>query len=189
MNLQLNSDVAENLPDTLELEEAGSWHAVRVRPRWEKLAANALHCKDYEAFLPLYRKHSQWSDRVKDIDVPLFPGYVFCRGEFFRRPRLVTTPGVIGILSFNGTPAVIDDHEIEAIKAVLRAGLYAEPWPHLREGQRVRVNSGALTGMEGILIRIKSDFRIVLSVEALCRSVAVEIHRECVTPLSGPAGI
>ena len=183
MNLQSKCHVAEVLPEMEMLEEASSWHAVRVRPRCEKIAASAIHCKDYEAFLPLYRKQSQWSDRIKDVDLPLFPGYVFCRGDFSRRPRLITTPGVIGILNFGGIPATIADVEIEAIKAVLRAGFSAEPWPYLHEGQRVRVNAGALAGVEGILVRTKSDCRIVLSVEALCRSVAVEIHRECVTPL------
>jgi transcription antitermination factor NusG len=166
------------------LEQCSDWHAVRVRPRWEKIVTDALQGKEYESFLPLYRKRNQWSDRKKDIDLPLFPGYVFCRGDFSGRPRIITTPGVIGILTFAGVPAIISDCEIEAVKTVLRSGVYAQPWPYLREGQRVRICSGALTGVEGIIVRTKSDCRVVLSIDALCRSVAVEIDREDIAPIS-----
>jgi transcription antitermination factor NusG len=182
MNLPSPRHEAEITPGIRTFEECSQWRALRVRPRWEKLVAGAIHGKEYEAFLPLYRKRSQWSDRVKEVELPLFSGYVFCRGDFSGGPRLVTTPGVIGILSFGGVPAMISEGEIEAIKSVIQSGLCAEPWPYLREGQRVRVHAGALTGVEGILVRTKNDCRVVLSVEALCRSVAVEVHRECVTP-------
>ena len=100
------------------------------------------------------------------------------------KPRLVTTPGVLGVLSFANRPATISDEEIDGIKLVLRSGVSMEPWPYLREGQRVRVQRGALMGLEGIVIRTKSDFRIVLSVDALCRSLAVEVYSECVSPVS-----
>lgn len=165
-------------------EENSEWHAIRVRPRWEKIVAEALRGKQYEEYLPLYRKRNRWSDRQKDVDLPLFPGYVFCRAELSGRPLLVTTPGVIGILRFGNIPAIVSQQEIEAIRAVIQSGASAEPWPYLREGQRVRVNRGALAGVEGILIRTKSDWRVVLSVEVLCRSVAVEIYREWVEPIS-----
>ncbi|HEY7302945.1 MAG TPA: UpxY family transcription antiterminator [Bryobacteraceae bacterium] len=163
---------------------ASDWHAIRVRPRWEKVVADALRGKQYEGFLPLYRKRSRWSDREKDIDLPLFPGYVFCRADLSGRPPLITTPGVIGILRFGNAPAIISHQEIEAVRAVIQSGASAEPWPYLREGQRVRVHRGALAGVEGILIRTKGDWRVVLSVDALCRSVAVEIYREWVEPIS-----
>ena len=155
-----------------------SWYAIRVRPRWERTVATALQAKQYEEFLPLYRKRTKWSDRLKDIDHPLFPGYVFCRSELSGRPPLVTTPGVVGILSFGGRPAIVSDQEIEAVKSIIRSGANAGPWPYLNEGTRVRIQYGPLAGVEGILIRAKADWRIVLSVEALCRSVAVEIDRE-----------
>lgn len=181
-NLNSAHHAAGICPEAPVLEDRSPWHALRVRPRWEKLVVAALDGKEYEAFLPLYRQRSQWSDRLKELELPLFPGYVFYRGDFSGRPRLVTTPGVIGILNFGGIPAMVTDHEIEAIKAAMRSGLSTEPWPYVREGQRVRVHTGALTGVEGVLIRTKSDCRLVLSVEALCRSVAIEIHRECVAP-------
>jgi transcription antitermination factor NusG len=166
------------------LEECCHWYALRVRPRWEKVVANALRGKEYDEFLPLYRKRNRWSDRVKEIDVPLFPGYIFCRADLDRHPPLVTTPGVIGIVSFGSSPATISDQEIEAIKAVLDSGNHIEPWSYLPEGQRVRIEGGALTGIEGILLRTKSDWRVVLSVEALYRSFAVEVDREQAVPIS-----
>src|SRR5438093_10377001 len=166
------------------LQECCHWYALRVRPRWEKVVANALHGKADEEFLPLYRKRSRWSDRVKDIDLPLFPGYVFCRADLCRHPPLVTTPGVIGFVSFGSIPATISEQEIERIKAIIRSGNHIEPWSYLREGQRVRIEGGSLTGIEGILVRTKSDWRVVLSVEALHRSFAVEVDREQAVPLS-----
>ncbi|MBV8550994.1 MAG: UpxY family transcription antiterminator [Acidobacteriaceae bacterium] len=164
-------------------EKCSPWYAIRVRTRWEKIVAGALHGKGYDEFLPLYRKCSRWSDRKKEIDCPLFPGYVFCRADLTGRPSMVTTPGVIGILSFGGKPAIVSDEEIEAVKAVIRSGAQAEPWPYLREGQLVRVGEGALAGLEGVLVRAKSNWRVVLSIEALCRSVAVEIDREYAIPI------
>jgi transcription antitermination factor NusG len=163
--------------------ERRSWYAVRVRPRAEKVVAAALRSKQYEEYLPLYRKRSQWSDRVKQVDLPLFPGYVFCRANLSGRPPLVTTPSVIGILTFAGAPAIISEQEIDAIKAVLRSGLATEPFPFLNEGDRARIVRGPLSGVEGILVRVKSEWRIVLSVEVLCRSVAVEIDRDWAIPV------
>jgi transcription antitermination factor NusG len=183
--LQLpNSDIEGHSLGLSSTEADSGWLAIRVRPRWEKIVADALWGKQYEAFLPLYRKRTRWSDRQKDVDLPLFPGYVFCRKELSDRPLLVTTPGVIGILRFGNSPAIISHREIEAVRAAVRSGAAAEPWPYLREGQRVRVQHGPLAGIEGILIRTKSNWRVVLSVDVLSRSVAVEIYREWVTPVS-----
>jgi transcription antitermination factor NusG len=174
----------ERTADAVAQGENPVWYAVRVRPRAEKLVAAALRGKQYEEFLPLYQKRSRWSDRVKLIDCPLFPGYVFCRGDMSGRPPLVTTPSVIGILSFGGRPALIFQEEIEAIKAVLRSGLNSEPWPYLREGDRVRIIHGSLAGVEGVLVRAKTDWRVVLSVDVLCRSIAVEIDRAWAAPVT-----
>jgi transcription antitermination factor NusG len=148
------------------------------------LVTAAIGGKEYEAFLPVYRKTREWSDRSKSLEIPLFSGYVFCRGNLSRQPRLVSTPGVIGILNFGGTPALISEAEIEALKAVIRSGVFVEPWQYVREGERVRVHKGSLTGLEGILVRMKGDCRVVLSVETLCRSVAVEVSRDSIAPLT-----
>ena len=161
-----------------------SWFTVRVRPRAEKIAAAALHAKGYHEFLPLYRKRSEWTDRIKQVELPLFPGYVFCRADLAARPPVILTPSVVGLLRFNGTLALIADEEIEAIRRVIHSGLSVEPCPYVREGERVLVQSGALAGTEGILVRTKRGSRVVLSVEALGRSVAVEVDRDCMaTPL------
>jgi transcription antitermination factor NusG len=164
------------------------WYAIRVRPRFEKAVASAIREKGYDGYLPLYCKRTRWSDRSQDVYLPLFPAYVFCRADLSGRSPLVTTPGVIGILSFGGSPAIITDQEINAIKAALCSGLHAEPWPYLREGQRVRIQRGSLTGIEGILVRKKSNWWVVLSIEVLYRSVALEIDREWVMPVSSRPG-
>jgi transcription antitermination factor NusG len=174
----------ERITDVVTQGETPVWYAVRVRPRAEKLVAASLRGKQYEEFLPLYQKRSRWSDRVKLIDCPLFPGYVFCRGDVSGRPPLVTTPSVMGILSFGGRPALVSQEEIDAIKAVLRSGLNSEPWPYLREGDRVRIIHGSLAGVEGVLVRAKTDWRVVLSVDVLCRSIAVEIDRAWAAPVT-----
>jgi transcription antitermination factor NusG len=173
---------AEHTGSEAATEQASPWCAIRVRPRAEKLVAAALRGKQYEEFLPLYRKRSRWSDRVKVIEYPLFPGYVFCRADLSGHPPLVTTPSIIGILTFGGKPALISEQEIDAIKAVLRSGLNSEPWPYLREGDRVRIVNGSLSGIEGLLIRSKSEWRVVLSVDVLLRSIAVEVDREWLVP-------
>jgi transcription antitermination factor NusG len=183
MVLQNSSDRGSEASASAPLSEQSSWYAIRVRPRWEKVVASALHSKEYEEFVPVYRKRSLWSDRVKEIDLPLFPGYVFCRSDWSGRPPLITTPGVIGILRFGSSPAVISQQEIDALRAVVQSGAHAGPWPYLSEGQRVRILRGALAGLEGILVRAKSDWRIVLSVDALCRSIAVEVDREWTVPI------
>lgn len=171
-------------PSEAQRAERPDWYAVRVRPRSEKIVATALQEKGYEDFLPLYRKRSKWSDRTKDIALPLFPGYVFCRADLSGKPPLISTPSVIGILSFCGKPALISDREIVEVRRIVNSGVYAEPWPFLRDGQRVRIERGSLAGIEGIVLRAKSDWRVVLSIEALCRSVAIEVDRECVIPIS-----
>lgn len=189
MSVVAQVDVVENLSVLSPEKQADvrrSWYAIRVRSQFEKVVSCALRCKGYEEFLPQYRKSSRWSDRVKEVDVPLFTGYVFCRTTISGRPPLVVTPGVIGILKFGTELALISDAEIEAVKTVLRSGAYVEPWPFLREGQCCRVRSGPLAGLEGILISQKSRCRVVLSVEALYRSVAVEIDSAALIPICAP---
>ena len=158
------------------------WYALRTKSRWEKLVSDALQGKGYHGFLPTYAVRNQWSDRLQRIEVPLFPGYVFCRLDVTRRLPVLVTPGVIEIVGIGKTPAPIPDREIEAIQAVARSGAPAVPWPYLRVGQAVRVTRGALRDVEGILISIRKEFKIVLSVNMLQRSVAVEVDRDCIEP-------
>jgi transcription antitermination factor NusG len=159
------------------------WFAIRVRSRNEKIIASALHSKGYEVFLPLYDSKRRWSDRVKELELPLFPGYLFCRLDIQKRLPILKTPGVIDILGFSKTPVPIDETEIAAIQSIVASRLNAEPWPFLKVGQTVRVERGPLLGLEGILVALKKPYRLVASVTLLNRSVAVEIDRDWVSPV------
>ena len=155
--------------------KVSAWHAVYTRHQHEKSVARSLAQKEFDVFLPLYRVIHRWKDRTKDISLPLFPCYVFLRGNIDRRLDLLTTPGVNYVLSTGGQPAQIAEREMDAIRLVVESNLAAEPYPFLRCGDRVRIRSGPLTGIEGILIRKKTSLRLVLSVTLLERSVAVEV--------------
>lgn len=155
------------------------WYAIRVRSRLEKVASAVLRGKGYCEFLPLYRSRRRWADRVKESDDPLFPGYLFCRLDIHDRLLpLLTTPGVISIVSAGKAPVPISDHEIAAIQTVIRSGLPARPFSSLAIGDRVIIEKGPLAGMEGIAVRMDKKCRLVVSVPLLQRSVAVEIERE-----------
>ena len=151
------------------------WYAVTTRPNHEKVASTVLESKGYEQYLPFYRSRRQWSDRVVETDRPLFPRYVFCRFDAKQALNVLTTPCVLSVLGFGNGPAPILDTEIEAIRAVLGSGLAADPCGFLNEGQRIRINRGSLEGVEGILIKKKTEWRMVISVTMLQRSIAVEI--------------
>jgi len=171
------------LPKLAGAEAALPWFALRTRSNFEKLAATALENKGLTPYLPTYKNRRRWSDRVVVSDSPLFQGYVFCRFDPLNRLPVLTTTGVISIVGCGTEPAAIDDQEIESIDAILRSGLATEPCPFLREGQRVRVRRGSLAGVEGMLTKKKSDFRLVISVTMLQRSISVEIDREWIEVL------
>lgn len=161
------------------------WYAIHVQSKFERVASRILHDKGYEEFLPLYRAKHQWSDRVKEVDLPLFPGYFFCRIDITERLLpIVTTPGVVRIVSAGNTPVPVSDCEIEAIQAVLLSGLPAMPWPSLNPGSRIWIEHGPLAGVEGTVLDINKKCRLIVSVGLLQRAVAVEIDREWVRPLS-----
>jgi transcription antitermination factor NusG len=168
-------------------EAKARWYAVRVKSNREKVVASSLEDRGYEQFLPLYRARRQWSDRVKDVELPLFAGYVFCRLDAQYRLPVLTIPGVFQFVSLGREPLPVDDSEIDALQAVARAGFPAAPWPFLRTGQRVRIVRGALRDVEGLLIEVKNKHRLVLSVSLLQRSVAVEVDRDWIEPLRARA--
>jgi transcription antitermination factor NusG len=159
------------------------WFAIRTATGREKLVSSQLQNKGYEEFLPLYRSKRQWSDRTKELEFPLFPGYLFCRLDFSNRLPILITPGVKLIVGFGKIPAPVSSDEIESLRRVVASGAAATPWPYLGVGQRVQVCDGALAGIEGILLQVKNSYRIVLSVELLRRSVAVELDRASVVPV------
>ena len=156
------------------------WYALRIRARDARATAEALHGKGHDVFLPFYVSRRRWSDRIKEVKLPLFPGYLFCRLDTGKRLPVLVTPGVLHIVGTGKQPVPLDDGEIAAIQSIVASRLQARPWPFLRVGQRVRVERGPLSGMEGILISLKNGYRLVLSVTLLQRSVAVEVEGEWV---------
>jgi transcription antitermination factor NusG len=159
------------------------WYALQVRTRHEVGVADNLGGKGYERFLPMHKSRKRWSDRVKIVDAPLFPGYLFCRLNPQDRLPILKTPGVIQIVGYSGVPVPVDELEINAIQTLVASGVPNEPWPFLAVGDRVRIESGPLRDLVGILVKFKGDHRLVLSVTLLQRSVAVEIDSAMVTSL------
>jgi len=159
------------------------WFALRVKSRAEKMVAMMAHNKGFEQFLPLYQSRRRWSDRYKTVELPLFPGYVFCRLKPEARFPLLTIPGALHFAGIGKTPLPVEDYEIAAIQSTLQAGVCAEPWQYLEAGQRVRLEDGPLAGLEGILVEAEQQQRIVVSVTLLRRSMAVTIERHWVRPL------
>lgn len=158
------------------------WYALRVKPKFEKAVAQSLAAKGFDSYLPLYKERRRWSDRVKVVELPLFPGYVFCNLDVRRRLPALQTPGVLHFVCFDGEPAPVERSEIEALQCAAGSGAALAPWPYLREGQRVVVARGPMKGLSGILLKVRNEFRLIISVTLLQRSVAVEIDRETVRP-------
>jgi transcription antitermination factor NusG len=152
-----------------------SWFALQVRTRHEVGVAGILEGKGYDLFLPTYKCRKRWSDRIKDIETPLFPGYLFCRFNPQDRFPILSTPGVIQVVGYNRVPVPVEESEIHAIRTTVSSGLPNQPWPFLEVGDRVRIEAGALRGLEGMLVDFKGNHRLVLSVTLLHRAVAVEI--------------
>jgi transcription antitermination factor NusG len=159
------------------------WFALQVWTRKESAVAAELQAKGFECFLPMYTSIRQWSDRVKQVELPLFPGYLFCRFELNNRRPLIVTPGVLQIVGVGKSPAPLDDAEISALQLAAASELPRQPWPYLSTGTRVRVAHGNLSGLDGILINFKGNHRVVLSVSLLQRSVALEVDLSWVMPL------
>src|SRR2546427_2946357 len=160
------------------------WFAVQVRARSEKLVAYILQNKGFEHLLPLYSVKRQRSDRVVAHQLPLFPGYLFCRLDLNTRLLpLFTTPGVVRLLGVGQTPLPVDDSEIDAIRAVLKTGRATRPWPMPKAGELVRIEAGPLCGVEGILVGQKRNNRLVISVTLLQRAIAVEVDADTARPV------
>ena len=165
------------------LESKVSWYALQVRSRKESYVAAQIQGQGFECLLPTYKSIRKWSDRMKELEQPLFPGYLFCRFDFQSRRPVVTTPGVLQIVGYGRTAIPVSDEEIHALKLAVSSGMPKQPWPYLEVGQRVRVNYGTLTGLEGILVNVKGNHRVVLSVTLLQRSVAMEVETSWLSPV------
>jgi transcription antitermination factor NusG len=165
------------------------WYAAYTSSHHEKRVVTHFAERRIESFLPLYRSLRRWKNRCAvSLDLPLFPNYVFVRMGARERVRVLEVPGVLALVGFGKILAPLPDLEIEA----LRAGLgqrKVEPYPYLVIGERVRIKAGAMLGLEGVLVRKKSNFRVVLALEAIMKCVAVEVDAEDVEPVGKPAGI
>jgi transcription antitermination factor NusG len=159
------------------------WYALQVRSRWESSTTTLLSGKGYQTFLPTFKTEKRWHGRARKVDAPLFPGYVFCQFDALNRLPILVTPGVLNVVGRGRIPVPVEDSEIEAVHRVISSGLRAEPWPYLEVGQQIRIQDGALSGLEGILISFRGSRRIVVSVSLLCRSVSLEIDRSGVCPI------
>jgi transcriptional antiterminator NusG len=168
------------------MRELCRWYALSVKHQHEQAVRSALAFKGFDALAPTYRARRRWSDRVKEVDLPLFSGYVFCRFALVERVRVTDAPGVARVVEFGGAPAEISEAEIAAIRAVMTSKLPVHPWPHLKLGDRVRVEHGPLRGIEGTLLReaVRDRWQLVIGVEMLQRSLAVELEAEMVAPVS-----
>jgi transcription antitermination factor NusG len=152
------------------------WYAAYTRANHEKRVAQQLSARSVEHFLPLYQSVRHWKDRRVQLQLPLFPGYVFVRLALRDRLQVLEIPSVARLVGFNGTPTPLPDGEIEALKASLERGVRAMPHPYLKVGRRVRVIAGPLEGLEGIVIRKKNRLRFILSLNLIRSSAAVEIE-------------
>jgi transcription antitermination factor NusG len=156
------------------------WYALQTKARHEKTVSNYLRQQGVEEFLPLYKSRREWSDRVRVVELPLFGGYIFCRVDPNSLVSVLNAPGVMRVLSYGTEPAPVPDGEIAAIRRLLESDLPVLPCPFLKVGATVRIRSGAMKGLEGRFERIKNHCRLVLSVNLLQRSVALEVDPESV---------
>jgi transcription antitermination factor NusG len=181
--MELITAIPEALEPALEPKFAQqNWYAVYTWGHHEKCVAEQIKQRRMSCFLPLYRSVRRWKDRRKELELALFPGYVFVRIALEDRLRVLQMAGVVRFVSFNGHPVPVADTEMESLINGLTGGVRAEPHPYLTAGRRVRVRSGPLAGTHGILVRRKDRFRLVLRLELIMRSVAVEVDEADVEP-------
>lgn len=177
----INSAVPDRSPGEAKTTEE-HWYAAYVCTRHEKQIVRQLAERQVTHFLPLYRTVRRWKDRRKELELVLFPGYVFVHLDLQDRLKVLQLPGVVRFVTFHGQPAALPENEIVALREGLIGGIHAEPHPYLKVGRRVRVKSGPLAGAEGILVRRKEKYRVVLTIDAIMRSVAVEVDVSDVSP-------
>ncbi|MGE5205050.1 MAG: transcription termination/antitermination protein NusG [Chlamydiota bacterium] len=164
------------------LAERPQWYVLHTLANHEKRVAQHMQQLEIEHFLPLYRSVRRWSDRKKELQLPLFAGYVFVHTRLRERLRILQAPGVVQLVSFQGKPAAVAETEIEFLRGTLRGGVCVEPYPYLKLGRRVRVHSGPLAGIEGFLADRKGRLRVVLSLDLIQRSIAAEVAADEIEP-------
>jgi transcription antitermination factor NusG len=163
----------------------GHWYAAYTCAQHEKCVAAELVARDVEHFLPLYSSVRRWKDRRVQLELPLFPGYVFVRLALRDRLRVVQIPSVVRLVGFGGLPTALPDAEMEILQSGFSRSLGAEPHPFLTVGRRVRITGGPFAGLEGMLKRKKNALRVVVSLELIQRSIAVDVDAADVRPAMG----
>lgn len=151
------------------------WFAIRVKSNFEKHVSLGLSGRGVEEYAPFYRRLRNYSGRIREVHLPLFPGYVFARFDPRERGPVVTVPGVVHIVGVGKAPAPVDPAELDAIRAIMDSKVGVEPWPYVRIGQRMLIEKGPLKGLEGVVVAVKKNYRLIASVTLLQRSVSVEI--------------
>jgi transcription antitermination factor NusG len=160
-----------------------SWYAIYTRPRHEKRVAWELERRDLEVCLPMYETIHRWRNGRHRLQLPLFPGYAFVRTSLRQRLAVLTIPGVVRLVGFNGKPAPLPDAQVEGVRQAVSKRIHIEPYPYLSVGRKVRIKAGPLAGCAGILIRKKGLSRVVLSVDLIMRSVAVDAGVDDLEPI------
>lgn len=164
------------------------WYAAYTCSNHEKRVAEQLAQRCIEHVLPLYETARRWKDRRVTLELPLFPGYVFVRLTACDRMLVLRTAGVVRLVGTGNAPAPIPDREIASLQGALREGTRLQPHPYLTAGRRVRITAGSLAGYEGILVRCKDNFRVVLSIDLIQRSMVVDTDASCIEPVRGAGG-
>jgi transcription antitermination factor NusG len=165
-------------------EDQLNWYALYTCSRHEKCVAQQLEQRSIACFLPVYRSVRRWKDRRKELELALFPSYLFVRLALKDRLRVLQLPSAVHLVGFNGRPAVLPDAEIESLRERLGRGAQLEPHPYLNVGRRIRVRAGAMQGLEGIIVRRKDRWRVVFSLDLIMRSIAVEVDENDVEPVT-----
>jgi transcription antitermination factor NusG len=166
----------------LRCQPEARWYAAYTCANHERRVAQQLAERRFESFLPTYRSVRRWKDRRKELQLPLFPNYVFVRMDLVDRIRVLQVPGLISLVAFQGQPAALDDSDVDRLRTGLGGTGRVEPHPYLTVGRRVKITGGAFSGLEGILLRRKDRLRVVLSVELIQRSVAIEVWESDIAP-------
>jgi transcription antitermination factor NusG len=186
----LNTNVTTSMPPSSlgdamlsAPQQEPRWYAVYTCANHERCTADQFRSRGIDHFLPQYESVRKWKDRKVRLSLPLFPGYVFVHLALQDRLSVLQVAGVVRLVGFNGQPTAVPAEDVARIREFLSQGFRAEPHPFLQIGRRVRVHSGPLAGMEGIILRRKSRTRLVISFELIQRAMAVEVGEEGLRPV------
>jgi len=183
MTRALAIDTELNSPAEDNVHSHALWYAGYTASRHEKRVAEHFAQRGVEHFLPLYETIHRWNNGCHRVQLPLFPGYIFVRIALKDRLRVIEVPGFVRLVGFNSLPCALPEPDINRMKEALNKGVLAEPYPYLTVGTRVEIRNGPMQGMSGILLRRQNKCRVVISVDLIMRSMAVEVDAKDVVPI------